>query len=132
MLPPDSVSLKKIMHKPKTFEFIIRSLKTMGLLNHLEFLWETYLYLLRDLDDIHTQNLREITNMSRKMIIDDDKDITNPMFSEVSKAEWESSRHDLQSLDENQIKLIAKETNQLITQNWQFARAILLFALKCN
>jgi hypothetical protein len=71
--------------------------------------------------------------MSRKLIIDDDNDITDPTFSEISKTEWESSRHDLQSLDENQIKLIAKETNQLITQNWQFARAILLLlALKSN
>jgi hypothetical protein len=87
----------------------------------------------KGLDDINTQNLREITNMSRKLIIDDDNDITDPTFSEISKTEWESSRHDLQSLDENQIKLIAKETNQLITQNWQFARAILLLlALKSN
>jgi hypothetical protein len=48
MLPPDSISLKKIMHKPKAFELVIKSLKTMGLLNHLEFLWETYFYLLKD------------------------------------------------------------------------------------
>ena len=132
MLPPDSVSLKKIMHRPKAFELIIKSLKTMGLLDNLEFLWETYLYLLSDLNDIHIQNLREITNMSRKLIIGDE-DTTDPTFSEISKTEWESSRRDLQSVDENQIKLIARETNQLITQNWQFARAILLLlALKCN
>ena len=72
MLPPDSVSLKKIMHRPKAFELIIKSLKTMGLLDNLEFLWETYLYLLSDLNDIHIQNLREITNMSRKLIIGDE------------------------------------------------------------
>lgn len=132
MLPPDSVSLQKVMRNPKAIESVIKSLKKMNLMNHLEFLSESYYYLLKDLNNTQNRGLQQIANMSRKLITDDPNDITGSTLPEISDSQWEESRRLFQSLDENQLRLIAKKTNELILQNPQFARIILLLALKCN
>jgi hypothetical protein len=46
--PASSGELKKLMSKPKAVELIIKSLINMGLLPHLEFIWEASLYGVRE------------------------------------------------------------------------------------
>jgi hypothetical protein len=132
MLPPDSVSLQKIMRNPNAIIIVVKSLKRMKLMNHMQFLSEAYYYLLRDHDDTQSRSLQQIVNMSRKIITDDPNDISGSNLREVTDSKWEESRRFMQSLDENQIRLIAKRTNELILQNPQLAKVILLLALNCN
>jgi hypothetical protein len=69
--------------------------------------------------------------MARKMIIED-RDRADSMFSAIPKTEWDSTRRFAQSLNEDQIKQDAKKTYELVTQNPDLAKGILLLALKCN
>lgn len=131
MLPPDSVYLQKVMRNPKATISVIKSLKRMNLLNHIEFLFEAYYYVLRDHDNAQTRGLQQISNMSRK-IITDDQDTTVSTIPEMSDSQFEELRRCLQSLDENQFRLFARKACELILQNPQFARLILTLALKCN
>jgi hypothetical protein len=70
--------------------------------------------------------------MSRKIMTEDPNDITGSTLPEISDSELESFRQTLQSLDENQFRLVAKKTTEIILQTPQFARLILMLALKCN
>ena len=45
---PSSEELMKLMSKPKAVEVIIKSLVSMGLLPHLEFIWEASFYFVRE------------------------------------------------------------------------------------
>ena len=132
MLPSNSDSLKKIMYNPEAIRVVFNSLKRMGLIDHLEFLYEAYLYLLRDHDRKYTDSIRDITNLSRKFVTNDPSDMTSSTLQDVSNPELESAVQFLRLLDEDQIKLIAKKIIELIQQEPQFARVILLFALKAE
>jgi hypothetical protein len=69
--------------------------------------------------------------MTREKIIND-KDGTDSIIPAIPIAEWESTARIAQSSSENELKYAAKKTYELLTQNTQLAKGILLLALKCN
>jgi hypothetical protein len=131
IFPPELVSLQKLMRNPDAILTVIRSLEQSNLRRHLEFLCEVPFYLIGDQNDVHSQGFYKINDLTRKMIIND-KDRADSTIPTIPRAEWESTRRIAQSLSENELKHYAKKNYELVTQNPQLAKGILLLALKCN
>ena len=131
IFPPELVSLQKLMRNSEAILTVIGSLEQSNLREHLEFLCEVPFYLIGEQNDAHTQGFYKIIDLTRKKIIND-KDRADSTIPVIPRAEWESTRRIAQSLSENELKHDAKKNYELVTQNPQLAKGILLLALKCN
>jgi hypothetical protein len=131
MFPAELISLQKLMRNPEAILIVIGSLEQLNLRRHLEFLCEVPFYLIGDQNDAHSQGFYKINDLTRKKIIND-KDRADSTIPVIPTAEWESTRRIAQSLSESELKCDAKKTYELVTQNPQLAKGILLLALKCN
>jgi hypothetical protein len=118
-LPPDSMSLKRVLSKPKAFELIFKTLIKMGLLSHLKFILEASFYAVRDQDK--KERVYDLTKMAGKQIDKPD--------AKVEKSGWESYRNFLLSVPEDQLKIIADKLAEYTVQDPTLYRFILLLVL---
>ena len=57
----------KLMSKPKAVEVIIKSLVSMGLLPHLEFIWEASFYFVRE--QVRKKSVYELAKITEKSAV---------------------------------------------------------------
>jgi len=131
MFPAELISLQKLMNNPEAILSVIKSLKQLNLRRHLEYICEVSFHLMRDQNKAHFQGYYQMTDMVREQIIND-KDRGDSTIPTIPIAEWDSTARRAQQLSEDELKHAAKKTYELLTQNAQLAKSILLLALKCN
>lgn len=118
-LPPDSMSLKRVLSEPKTFELIFITLIKMGLLSHLKFILEASFYAIRDQNK--KQRVYDLAKVASKQI--------HKPKVKVEKSRWESYRTFLMSVPEDQLKIIAGKFAEYTSQYPTLYCFILLLAL---
>jgi hypothetical protein len=118
-LPPKSESLKRIMSNPKAVELVFKSLTELGLLPHLQFVYEASFYAVRD--NVRKEKMYDLAKIAIKGIDKPD--------AKIDKSSWESYRDYLLSFSEDQLKIIANKLAESTAQYPALYRFILLIAL---
>jgi hypothetical protein len=117
-LPPKYENLKRIMSNPKAVEIVSKGLIELGLLPHLQFVWEASFYMVRDY--VKKQQMYDIAKIAIKGIDKPD--------AKVDKSSWKSFMDLLLSFSEDQLKIIANKLAEYIAQDPSLFRSILLLA----
>jgi hypothetical protein len=118
-LPHDSEGLKKLMSKPKAVGLVFKSLVNMGLLPHLEFVWEASFYVTRDQASTY-----ELGRLAEKSI-----DQSN---LKIDPKKWNSYRNLLLSIPEDRFKMLAHKLTELSADHPELYRFILLLGLSIS
>ena len=116
---PSSEELMKLMSKPKAVEVIIKSLVNMGLLPHLEFIWEASFYLVRE--QARKKSVYELAKIAEKS--------ADHLGIKIDKQRWESRRDLLLSIPEDELGMLAHRLSILSINHPEVYRFILLVGL---
>jgi hypothetical protein len=118
--PPNSEGMKKIMSKPKAIELIFRSLINMGLLPHLEFLWQASFYIVKE--QAKNQNVYELIKSA-------EKSMDHGLNARIDQQSLEYYRSFLLSVPEEQLRLLAHKLCEFWVCYPRLCRSILLLGL---
>jgi hypothetical protein len=118
-LPHNSEGLKKIMSKPKAIELIFKSLVNMGLLSHLEFIWEASFYVTRDQGSTY-----ELGKLAEKLV--------DHLNLKIDQQNWSFYQNLLLSIPEDRLGILAHKLSELSANHPELYRFILLLGLSIS
>lgn len=121
-LPSDVSDLRKAMSNPKVIELVFRSLKRLGLLDYLAFLLEAFFHTMR-------ASLKE--KAASHALINLIKS-ANEAGLKLDTSSWESYCKTLLTVNDAQLKIIAKKLAESMIEKPQHYRNILLCVLSTS
>jgi hypothetical protein len=102
MPPPGLVSLKRVLSNPKAIELIVKSLRRMDLLGHLEFILEASLHAIKE------ASKDKVYEMAKLAEVQADYDI--------NMLDWELLADVLGSMNEDMLKILAQRMASLMIE----------------
>lgn len=118
-LPPDVSVLKKAMSKPKVIELVFRSLRRMGLLDYLAFLFEAFFHTMRSSHKDEAAS-HALINLIRS---------TSGIRGKLDASDWESYGRMLLTQNDAQLKIIAMKLAESMIEKPEHYHNILLYVL---